>query len=79
MAVEMGLYTKLGNRRLTGEELGRELGLHPRGIYDFFDAQVAMGFLEREGDGLRLLVTSVKVGIERSFVAMLVVVRGWGL
>jgi hypothetical protein len=50
-AVEMGLYTKLGNRRLTGEELGRELGLHPRGIYDFFDAQVAMGFLEREGDG----------------------------
>jgi hypothetical protein len=50
-AVEMGLYTKLGNRRLTGEELGRELGLHPRGIYDFLDAQVAMMFLEREGDG----------------------------
>jgi hypothetical protein len=50
-AVEMGLYTRLGNRRLTGEELGRELGLHPRGIYDFLDAQVAMNFLEREGDG----------------------------
>ena len=50
-AVEMGLYTRLGNRRLTGEELGRELGLHPRAIYDFFDAQVAMNFLDREGDG----------------------------
>jgi len=50
-AVEMGLFTKLGNRRLTGEELGLELVLHPLAIYDFFDAQVAMKFLEREGDG----------------------------
>jgi hypothetical protein len=31
--------------------LGRELGLHPRGIADFFDALVAMKFLGREGDG----------------------------
>jgi hypothetical protein len=31
--------------------LGRELGLHPRGISDFFDALVAMRFLEREGNG----------------------------
>ena len=29
----------------------RELGLHPRGISDFFDALVAMKFLDREGDG----------------------------
>jgi hypothetical protein len=50
-AVEMGVFTKLGNRRLTGEELGGELGLHRRGIYDFFDALVAMKFLEREGEG----------------------------
>src|SRR5215212_5796935 len=50
-AVEMGLFTKLGNRRLTGPELGSELGLHPRGIKDFFDALVAMKFLEREGEG----------------------------
>jgi hypothetical protein len=49
--VELGLFTRLGDRRLTGEELGRELGLHPRGIYDFFDAMVAMEFLGREGDG----------------------------
>src|SRR5215467_3952293 len=50
-AVEMGLFTKLGKRRMTGAELGAELGLHPRGIQDFFDALVAMKFLDREGDG----------------------------
>ena len=50
-AVEFGLFTALGQRRLRGNELGRELGLHPRGISDFFDALVAMKFLEREGDG----------------------------
>jgi hypothetical protein len=50
-AVEMGLFTKLGNRHLTGAELGRVLGLHPRGIKDFFDALVAMKFLGRDGDG----------------------------
>jgi predicted O-methyltransferase YrrM len=36
---------------MTGTELGVELGLHPRGIRDFFDALVAMKFLDREGDG----------------------------
>ena len=51
-AVEFGLFTKLGaTGRLTGAELGRALGLHPRGIGDFFDALVAMRFLEREGSG----------------------------
>ena len=50
-AVEMGLFTKLGGRSLTGAELGAELGLHPRGIADFFDALVAMKFLDREGNG----------------------------
>jgi hypothetical protein len=50
-AIEFGLFTKLGNRRLTGAELGRELSLHPRVIADFFDALVAMKFLDREGLG----------------------------
>jgi hypothetical protein len=50
-AVEMGLFTRLGERRMNGSELGHELKLHPRGISDFFDALVAMRFLEREGDG----------------------------
>src|SRR6266566_2590192 len=50
-AVEFGVFTQLGQRRVTGAELGRELGLHPRGISDFLDSLVAMKFLEREGDG----------------------------
>ena len=50
-AVEFGVFTQLGHRRVTGAELGEELGLHPRGIGDFFDALVAMKFLDREGDG----------------------------
>jgi len=50
-AVEFGLFTTLGSRRLTGPELGAELKLHPRAIGDFFDALVAMRFLDREGDG----------------------------
>jgi hypothetical protein len=45
------VFTKLGDRRVTGEELGAEFGLHSRGIGDFFDALVAMRFLDREGDG----------------------------
>ena len=50
-AVEFGVFTVLGQRRLTGAELGKELNLHPRGIADFFDALVAMKFLDRQGDG----------------------------
>src|SRR5204862_5440395 len=50
-AVEFGLFTQLSQRRLTGAELGGELGLHPRGIADFFDALVAMKFLDRDGGG----------------------------
>jgi len=50
-AVEFGVFTRLGDRRLTGAELGAELKLHPRGITDFFDALVAMKFLGREGNG----------------------------
>jgi len=50
-AVEFDVFTKLGNRKITGAELGDEVGLHPRGISDFFDALVAMKFLDREGDG----------------------------
>ena len=50
-AVEFGVFTKLGSGRMTGTELGAGLGLHSRGIDDFFDALVAMRFLDREGDG----------------------------
>ena len=50
-AVELGMFTKLADRRVTGAELGAELQFHPRAIPDFFDALVAMKFLGREGDG----------------------------
>jgi precorrin-6B methylase 2 len=50
-AVEFGLFTRLGTRRMSGAELGQALGLHPRGTSDFFDALVAMKFLGREGNG----------------------------
>ncbi len=50
-AVELGVFTRLAGRRLTGAELGAALELHPRAIADFFDALVAMKFLGREGDG----------------------------
>ena len=50
-AVEFGVFTTLADGDLTGTALGEKLGLHPRAISDFFDALVAMKFLEREGDG----------------------------
>src|SRR5258706_5046187 len=50
-AVEFDVFTKLGSGRMTGSELGAELGLHSRGISDSFDALVAMQFLDRAGDG----------------------------
>jgi SAM-dependent methyltransferase len=50
-AVSFDLFTKLGQRRPTGAQIGKELSLHPRGVFDFLDALVAMKFLEREGEG----------------------------
>jgi hypothetical protein len=50
-AVELDLFSALGEDALTASELGKRLELHPRGTYDFFDALVALKFLEREGDG----------------------------
>ena len=50
-AVELGLFSALGDRRMTGAELQAALGLHARANPDFFDALVALRFLEREGFG----------------------------
>ncbi len=50
-AVELGLFTTLGPRSMNAAELGRALGLHPRGTFDFFDTLLALGFLERDDDG----------------------------
>jgi hypothetical protein len=50
-AVEMDLFTLLGPGSMTAKEIEKKLSLHPRGTYDFLDALVSMGFLDREGDG----------------------------
>jgi hypothetical protein len=50
-AVKMEVFTRLGDRSMTGEALGKELGLHQRGIRDFLDTLVALRFLERHGTG----------------------------
>lgn len=50
-AVELGLFTKLAQQPLIGRELQEELGLDARANPDFFDALVALRFLERDGEG----------------------------
>jgi O-methyltransferase domain/Dimerisation domain len=50
-AVEFDLFTTLGDGAMTASQLGEALGLHPRGTYDFFDALVALKFLNRDGTG----------------------------
>jgi hypothetical protein len=50
-AVEMEIFTRLAGCRLGLDELRDRVGLHPRSARDFFDALVALGFLERR-DGL---------------------------
>lgn len=48
-AIKLGLFTTLGDQRLSAEEIRTALHLHPRSLYDFLDALVALGFLQREG------------------------------
>ncbi|MBI1398010.1 MAG: methyltransferase [Betaproteobacteria bacterium] len=50
-AVELDLFTTLGDGEWSASQLGQRLGLHPRGTHDFFDALVALKFLDRDGDG----------------------------
>jgi hypothetical protein len=50
-AVELELFTILGSRSMMAPEIGDRLGLHPRSLEDFLDALVALGVLDRNGDG----------------------------
>jgi hypothetical protein len=50
-AVELEVFTKLGDGAMTAEEMRDTLGLHARAVPDFTDALVALKFLEREGNG----------------------------
>jgi hypothetical protein len=57
-AVELEVFTVLSGTRMTGGQLGSKLGLHPRGIWDFFDTLVALGFLNRDGNGPEALYSN---------------------
>ncbi len=50
-AVELGLFTELADGAMTGRRIEQALGLHPRATYDFLDTLVALGLLERAGQG----------------------------
>jgi hypothetical protein len=50
-ALDLGLFTALADGPLSAEQLRRRLGLHPRAMPDLADALLAMGLLERSGQG----------------------------
>jgi hypothetical protein len=52
-AVELGVFTELARGPADLASLQRALGVHERGARDFFDALVALGFLEREAGRYR--------------------------
>jgi len=49
-AIELGLFTELSKDPLNAEQLRERLKLHLRSARDFFDALVALGMLQRDGD-----------------------------
>jgi hypothetical protein len=52
-AIELEVFTELAKHPLPLNDLQGRLGLHPRSARDFFDALVALGFLERSGGTYR--------------------------
>ena len=48
-AVNMNLFTVLAQGALSGLDIQKALKLHQRSLYDFLDALVALGFLNRTG------------------------------
>ncbi len=48
-AVNLGLFTHLAKRELSGQDIKTKLDLHERALYDFLDTLVALGFLKRSG------------------------------
>ncbi|UCS94570.1 methyltransferase [Echinicola marina] len=49
VAVKMGLFTFLSFGKQSVQAIQEKLGLDDRALYDFLDALVSLGFLEREG------------------------------
>jgi hypothetical protein len=50
-ALELGVFTALAKGPLDIDTLMSQLGVHPRAARDFFDALVALGFLNRDERG----------------------------
>lgn len=48
-AVNLGLFSLLSDKELSSNAIKVALGLHDRGIHDFLDTLVALGFLKRRG------------------------------
>ena len=49
-AVKLGLFSELAIKPLTGREIKLKLCLNGRGMYDFLDTLVALGFLNKKGN-----------------------------
>lgn len=49
-AVKLNIFTLLATRPLTAKEIKFEVCLHERGLYDFLDTLVALGFLQKSGN-----------------------------
>jgi hypothetical protein len=63
-AVEMEVFTELTKHPEDLETLTGRLGLHPRSAEDFFDALVALGFLERN-DGVYSNTPSTELFLDK--------------
>src|SRR3954452_4090610 len=50
-ATELGVFSELAAGPATADVLGERLGICTRARHDFLDGLVALGVLEREGDG----------------------------
>src|SRR5439155_15936031 len=52
-AIELGVFSALAGGPASEQDLRKRLGLHERSSRDFLDVLVALGMLERGGDGYR--------------------------
>lgn len=50
-AIELELFTHLGADAMTAAQIAEDLALHERAVPDFPDSLVALGMLDRDGDG----------------------------
>ncbi|MDA0733845.1 MAG: methyltransferase [Chloroflexi bacterium] len=49
-AIELGVFTQLGQGPMSAESLRERLNLHSRSVADFLDSLVSLGMLARNGD-----------------------------